>query len=244
MNHLETSRYERWASYYEAFEKPGSSQTWRLGIVAELKSLGLHPDEVLDLGAGTGTGFEQLRTLFPAARIRGLDVSAAMLNASCMPPELRILADMATFELPSESVDCIVSGYDALNTLDKYALARCLDRVGRTLRPGGYFVFDYSSSELIRHVWADLQFERQREDLTLKFSHRYDPVLDRSCVTLEMRCRGALQWTEEHHHYSYDPVVMNQLMRIGNLQIQHIRNLEQPFYSPSSEAHVYVARRV
>lgn len=244
MEHAGTSRYGHWASYYEAFEKQGSSQTWRLGIVAEMKILGLDPDEVLDLGAGTGTGYEQLREIFLRARIRGLDASEAMLNASCMPAELRILADMATFELPESSVDCIVSGYDALNTLNIHALAQCIERVGRTLRPGGYFVFDYSSSELIRHVWADLQFERQLDDLTLRFSHRYDSMLDRSCVTLEMRRLGTLQWTERHHHYSYDPVMMNQLMRIGSMQIQHIRDLARPQYSPSSEAHLYVARRV
>jgi len=237
------ARYGHWASYYEAFEKPGSRQTWRLGIIQELSALAIDPLEILDLGAGTGTGYEEMRQHFPRARICGLDVSADMLEASCIPPELRIHADMSCFELPVASIDCVVSGYDSLNALDKYALASCFERVGRVLRNGGYLVFDYSSSELIRHVWADLRFQREQDGLVLNFTHTYDRVLDRSRVILEMKEGERMHWTEVHYHYSYDPVVMRDLMQAAGLRILKITDLGRSFFSPSSEAHVYVAQR-
>jgi ubiquinone/menaquinone biosynthesis C-methylase UbiE len=243
MERSRQARYGHWASYYEAFEKPGSTKTWRLGIIPELIALDIDPGEVLDLGAGTGIGYEELRQLYPHARIRGLDISADMLDASRIPPELRIHADMSSFELPDKSVDCVVSGYDALNTLDKYALTSCLQRVGCALRSGGYFVFDYSSSELIRHVWADMRFEREQDGLVLEFAHSYEAAHDRSRVTLRMRRGTETEWTEVHHHYSYDPVTMRELMKVAGLRILKIRNLAEPYFSPSSEAHVYVVQR-
>lgn len=105
----------------------------------------VQPDEVaVDLGCGTG--FLTLAVAEHAGEVIGVDVSPAMTERLSDEAEARgignvqlAVADVASFDLPDNSVDAVVSLY-ALHHLsdpDKRALAT---RIARWLRPGGRVV--------------------------------------------------------------------------------------------------------
>ncbi len=145
---MTTTAYDHWSDTYELFEGAMAEDTWRLGIGAELAKLAAPgPVRILDLGAGTGMGSRVLADLIPQGEVTSLDRSAAMLEHGGIPPELRIVGDMARFTAEPDSYDFVVSGFDALNYLTAADLAECLGNAAAALRPGGHLVFDYSSPQ-------------------------------------------------------------------------------------------------
>jgi SAM-dependent methyltransferase len=240
--------YGAWAQAYDEFEGEASADTWRRGIVAELGRLGCRADHrVLDLGAGTGMGMRLLGRAFPGVRVDSLDRSASMLARGGIPPESSIVADMADFQVTPGAYDFVVSGFDALNCLDPYRLARCLACAAAALRPGGWLVFDYSSRRMLKYDWADQRVERRGAAGRLQVRLAYEPVLDRTRVELALRGedeagRGE-QWHETHHHYTVDPFLMEELARAAGLEVPCVRNLDGEGFSPASTTHLYVMRR-
>jgi len=130
-----------------------SSPAFNLVREAVMVAAAIGPDDVVvDLGAGTG--FLSLAAAPLAERVLAVDLAAEMLVAleanaaskGIRNVETRI-ADLATFDLPANSVDVVVTSY-ALHHLvdaDKRAL---VNRTYRWLRPGG------------RIVIADMMFGR------------------------------------------------------------------------------------
>lgn len=234
--------YTAWAAVYEEFEGETSRATWRDGIVAELARLGCSGGaRVLDLGAGTGIGRRVLGEAFPGIHVDSLDRSAEMLRAGGVPPDTAIVADMAGFAVPEGGYDYVVSGFDALNCLDRYRLGGCLACASAALRPGGRMVFDYSSRRVLKYDWADLRVERDGAAGRLRVQTRYEPVLDRTRVELSLHDHaGGERWAEAHHHYTVDPFLMEELARQAGLRVLRVRDLAGDTYSPGSITHLYV----
>ena len=80
----------------------------RARLLERLGLISLTPDNILDLGAGTGTTVAQLRAHFPAALIVGLDWSMNML-CSGSAIEAPICADAHQLPLADTSVDIVIS---------------------------------------------------------------------------------------------------------------------------------------
>ena len=232
--------YEQWAEVYEAFEAAAARDTWQQGVVVELQRLQCRRARILDLGAGTGIGAHVLTSAFPGCEVLSLDRSRSMLDAGNVPENRRVVADMSSFDVDPESFDFVVSGFDALNALDENALARCFACVAVALRPGGGFVFDYSSPKLLRHDWAGLVVEREAAAGRLVVRHHYEDALQRLRVELEMFVGGHSHWTEVHHHYAVGPARMDDLARAAGLVVRHVRDIDGERFSPSCGTHVYV----
>lgn len=235
--------YGRWASVYEAFEEEASIDTWRQGIIRELVALAPKTARILDIGAGTGIGRREILRQLPDATVFCLDRSADMLEIGGAPAELRIVADMADFTLAGEDFDFVVCGFDALNYLHRYDLLRCLECVAAALRPGGRLIFDYSSRRLLREDWGFLDVARPRGRATLKSSHRYDPVLDRTTVWLSYWEDGEETWREVHRHYAIDPSDLYVLARHAGLEVLTARDIDKDTFSPAGATHVWVLER-
>jgi len=101
--------------------------------------------EILDLGTGTGTLLQLLRTERAGCRVTGLDPAPAMLEeaggklGSC--PDVSLVKGSAdALDLPSSSYDAVVSNF-ALHHLPHQGKRSCALEVYRVLRPGGWFVF-------------------------------------------------------------------------------------------------------
>ncbi len=127
-------------------------------LLERLDFMKLAPQQVLDVGAGTGYGLQQLRTRFAAANLIGLDLSSTMLtrarsklpttswldriSSRFMPKPTPssdfICADMERLPLKSHCVDLLWSSL-ALQWSNN--LEATLRDFYRTLAPGGLLMF-------------------------------------------------------------------------------------------------------
>ena len=235
--------YRGWASVYESFELAASLDTWKQGIVSELRRLGCVDARILDIGAGTGIGRRALLDAFPACTVISLDQSADMLAMGRIPTGLAIVADMSSFRIDEAGFDFVVSGFDALNYLAKEDLGNCLACVASALRLGGRMVFDYSTRKLLKYDWGHLDYVREHDGMQLACSHRYEPLLDRTRVDLELTRRSELLWRETHHHYSVDPFDLHELALASDLHVLYGRDIDREQFSPASGTHVWVLER-
>jgi SAM-dependent methyltransferase len=232
--------YGGWASVYESFEREASLDTWRQGIVEDLRQLGCEAGRILDLGAGTGIGRHVLSEAFPRVTVISLDQSRQMLEAGGVPVDQSIVGDMADFRVAPGSFDFVVSGFDALNYLNRHELATCFESVAVALRPGGHLVFDYSSRQLLQHEWGDHHFVREQDGQRLEVQHHYDSVLDHNRVALKLVASDRLLWSETHFHYSVDPFAIHELAAKVGLSVTRVRDFGRQTFSPASPTHVYV----
>jgi tRNA (cmo5U34)-methyltransferase len=101
---------------------------------------GIHAEQVLELGVGTGQTSRRVLHLHPGAELVGIDESAEMLAAApadVAAGDLRVsrLQD----PLPEGNFDLVVSAL-AVHHLDGAGKADLFARVAGRLRPGGRFV--------------------------------------------------------------------------------------------------------
>jgi len=95
------------------------------------------PERILDLGTGTGEGALLLAREFPAARVRGVDLSANMIDTAQrkigLDPAGRVafkVADAASLPWKEDSFDLV----SQLN------MPPFFEEIARVLRPGGFFI--------------------------------------------------------------------------------------------------------
>jgi ubiquinone/menaquinone biosynthesis C-methylase UbiE len=131
------ARYDRLAGVYD--------RRWSRYIAATtretLARLALEPgDRVLDLGCGTGALLRELVLQGEPARLRGVDLSPAMLAQAraTLPGAVSLVAgDAVALPLAASSVDVVVSG----SSFHFWAQPdRGLEEIRRVLRPGGRLV--------------------------------------------------------------------------------------------------------
>jgi SAM-dependent methyltransferase len=236
--------YDLWAATYAAFEGSVASDTWEHGILPEVLALGLSSPRILDLGAGTGVGRDRLLAAIPDASVVSLDRSAKMLAAGRIPEAERVVADMADFRLAPDSFDVAVCGFDAFNYLDANGVDGCLRSLAPCLRPGSYFIFDYSSRKMLKYDWGNLQSATRASGRVLHRDHRWDPVLNLSRTELVLlNARERPVWRELHVQYALDPSDLYELARRHGFEIERVRDINGETYSPGAPMHVYVLRR-
>lgn len=123
-------RYDAHAAAYEKLWAP----TLRLASVHLLRELAGKPvRRLIDIGAGVGAGWADLRAAFPLACIVGLDRSPGMLRMA--PPAMaRVVADARMLPLSSESVDAALLVFMLFHLNEPI---EGLLEARRVLRPGG-----------------------------------------------------------------------------------------------------------
>lgn len=135
--------FEELAADWDARTNAGSPEHLA-ALAAGLTRVDPAPERALDLGTGTGEAALLVAREFPQARVRGVDISPAMIEAARakvgLDPEGRIafkVADSAELPWPEDSFDLVT----ALNMPPFFAEA------ARVLRPGGFVVFAASWGE-------------------------------------------------------------------------------------------------
>jgi malonyl-CoA O-methyltransferase len=155
--HRVRDSFERAAGGYDAAAV--LQQRVRLELHQRLDLVRLEPAVVLDLGAGTGAGAQDLRRRYAGSRVVAIDLAEAMLRQASRRQRLfrrfdRICADAGALPLQDASVDLIVSNL-TLHWCDDpdRVFAECR----RVLKPGGLLTFTtYGPDTLVelRRAWA------------------------------------------------------------------------------------------
>jgi len=124
-------RYDAHAAAYRELWAP----TLRLASVHLLRELaGNRARHIIDVGAGVGALWSDLRAAFPSAFLVGFDRSPGMLQLA--PPEMpRVVADARALPLASASVDAALLVFMLFHLSDP---AEGLTEARRVLRPGGF----------------------------------------------------------------------------------------------------------
>jgi ubiquinone/menaquinone biosynthesis C-methylase UbiE len=132
---------DRFADWQRAIE--GSTRDER---VAELIQLLPADPDVLELGVGAGVRSTCL--LAERGRLTGVDLSAEQLRRARerLPDATFIHADFTELELELESFDAVVAAY-VLNHVPQDELGPLARRLAGWLRPGGYFLATFATSD-------------------------------------------------------------------------------------------------
>jgi len=145
--------YDRWQRSY------GNDYTTLIfpQLRATLRSLSLPPGSMIDLACGTGS----LALLMARAgwSVAGIDASPGMITEAqrkARRERLRInfsCQDMRSFTIDGE-VDLVTCMFDSLNhLLSLQDLRRAFRAVRRSIRTGGYFIFDLNNERCYKRHW-------------------------------------------------------------------------------------------
>lgn len=235
--------YEKWAETYDLSVRELSRDTWVDGIAAELLREGATGGAVLDVAAGTGIGGMVLSHIGHYSVIDALDISECMKGHCQFSYGHYYTADARSFSL-DETYDVVVSGFDSINYIAPDGLAGLFQSVRDALKPGGLFVFDYSSQRLLREEWLDTQYETEVGEFKLSWKHHYNRDREASETTLTLLTQqGFPVWSEGHLQYALGPYEIYQVSK-EYLSLLRVRNLDNTDYSPSENTHVYVFRKL
>jgi len=234
--------YSGIATEYDRLLGGLARRTWLTGILTEVASLELPENAVvIDLGAGTGIGGALLSGMSTAWQLIGVDRSSAMLAQAADHYGAVHIGDIAQLPLRADSADLFVAGFDSLNYLPAEQLDRCLAEARRCLRPGGKFIFDYSSPHLLRDQWRSLAYDQQIVgDGTLAWCHEWDSGSLRS--TSQVRRfgpDGELRWAETHTQYAFDAYELGAACSRHGLRVERVRDLERQDFTPMANTHVW-----
>ena len=130
-------------------------------LLQHLDPIRLAPKRLVDLGCGTGSSFEALRTRYPAADLVGIDIAQAMLlRASARTPAWKrwlgaaaprlVCADAERLPLAARSAQLVFSNL-ALQWTDA---PRVFAEVARILEPGGLFIFATFGPDTLKELRA------------------------------------------------------------------------------------------
>ena len=134
--------YERWAPAYEATPHNPLMAAEQRAMVARLPPLA--GKLVLDLACGTGR-YAALATRAGAARVVGLDASAAMLARASI--DARVRGDLAALPFGEARFDVVISGLALGHAAN---LEACVAGIARVLRPGGRLLYSDFHPEATR----------------------------------------------------------------------------------------------
>jgi predicted TPR repeat methyltransferase len=137
--------YDAIADRFAEWQAQISDET-RLRYLADLLELLPEQPEVLELGVGAGV--ESSRILAERGRLTGIDLSREQLRRARehLPGATLIHGDFARIQLAPASFDAVVSFY-VLNNLPRAELGPLLRRTASWLRPGGWLLGSFPSSD-------------------------------------------------------------------------------------------------
>lgn len=254
----ETDPYSAFAYCYDRVMDHIDHGAWAAGIDRYLCTYLETRGRLLDLGCGTGKLTCGLGRIGWA--VAGIDLSPAMLElaagnaAAAGIPFPCSCQDMRFFSLdnhpdtaPVDAVLCLHDGMNYLTELFEFDLV--FDRVAAALRPGGLWIFDYSTRWNIRKNFAGRRFVEEGDDYALLWLNRYNRLNGRLAVVLELvrQTQAGSSLTREVHLQRVFrlPVVRRRLLRSGAFELLGIYDgyTQQPVRPDSVEVTLVARRR-
>ena len=172
---------------------------------------------LLDLCCGTGTltwlmaekGYEMI----------AVDKSVEMLmeaQAKDSEAELRPLflcQDAAELDLYG-TVDAAICSLDGMNYIPPEALREVCRRLRLFIRPGGLFIFDIRTPEILKSLDGQV-FVDEKEDVLCLWRADYEEDIPAIVYGMDIFSKRGRLWdreSEEHVEYSYEPEQLKELL--------------------------------
>lgn len=193
--------YDRFTEFYEAeFARDGGE--FRL---------------LLDLCCGTGTltwmmaqkGYEMIGVdrsveMLMEAQSKALDVEIAPLFLCQDAGELDLYG----------TVDAAICSLDGINYLEPEVLSELFGRLKNFIRPGGLFIFDIRTPEILRALDGSV-FVDETDDVLCLWRADFDEEAGAIVYGMDIFSRRGRLWereSEEHVEYSYEPEYLEELL--------------------------------
>ena len=172
---------------------------------------------LLDLCCGTGTltwlmaekGYEMI----------AVDKSVEMLmeaQAKDSEAEIRPLflcQDAEELDLYG-TVDAAICSLDGMNYIPPEALREVCRRLRLFIRPGGHFIFDIRTPEILKSLDGQL-FVDEKEDVLCLWRADYEEDIPAIVYGMDIFSKRGRLWdreSEEHVEYSYEPEQLKELL--------------------------------
>ncbi len=137
--------------------------------------------ELCDIGCGTGYGLSKLAEIYPEARLTGLDLAPAMLQAAKTridTKELNLVqGDIENLPFRRQSMSLCFSS-SAIQWCD---IERSLMQISSTLEPGGYAIISSFLSGTLQS-WRELWGHNDQHFLSM---NEFKQAFDKTGLTLE-----------------------------------------------------------
>ncbi|HUO37976.1 MAG TPA: class I SAM-dependent methyltransferase [Mycobacterium sp.] len=166
---LGQAHFDRWAFTYDRSPlQPILFRPTHAAVISAARDAGVRPQDVLDVGCGTGALLERAASTWPNAHLVGIDASEQMAakarSKHAGDSRYRFeVADAAALPLPDGSVDLALSTISFHHWSDQAGGVR---EVARVLRASGVFVLaDIRPPWLLRPVMGRFYAEQSRRRL-------------------------------------------------------------------------------
>ncbi|HHT43403.1 MAG TPA: methyltransferase domain-containing protein [Firmicutes bacterium] len=170
--------YSVLARFYDLCMEADYAQ-WVHYLLALCRHHGHRPEQIIDLGCGTGN--LTLPLAQQGFRLTGVDLSKEMIaqaQAKAAQYGLEIpfyAADLTEFLAAGSSFDTAISGCDVLNyVITPEGLQRAFASVYQLLSPGGFWLFDLNSAWKLEEIYGDQSYADLRDDFAYFWDNTYD----------------------------------------------------------------------
>lgn len=239
------------ARRYDALTRDVDYDAWARYLQKHFSRAGREVRAVADLACGTGSLTLRLARLGYA--VTGVDLSEDMLAmaadkcAALTPPPLLLRQDISRLRL-LEAADAAVCCLDSLNYLTRpAAVQRTFTRVWQSLAPGGLFLFDIRTPELLRSMDGQLLLDERSDTYCVwrgEFSQRRNILSYYMDLFYE---NGDGSWQREfelHEEYAYDPRDLERwLGEAGFVRVRQYGNLVLRPPKPGEERIFFAAKK-
>lgn len=210
-----TTVYSKLARLYDTLMGDVDYESWADYIDEIMQTHHPEPIDVMEAACGTGSVLLSLAEL-ECYRLTGTDMSAAMVDvARQKAEEIEYPVPFETYafkDLPYQNqFDCVYSVFDSINYLhSEQEILKSLKAIHKTLKPGGLFIFDFStpknSLESVDHL---NEAEGERGALRYFRKSWYQPaekihVNEFEIEELDPTSKQVIStWTETHRQRAY-----------------------------------------
>ena len=200
MRHVEA--YSRLAGVYDEIVVDPCYEDWASFLGALWSADSAPVRSVLDVCCGTGLLAQEL--IARGYRVVGVDASGAMLDVARKRLGHEVVLRRTVLpELAVEGVfDAAVCTFDGLNYLTPEELRLTMGKVGRHLRPGGWFVFDLHTERMMEFTLSNPVVAGEAAGNAFVIRSAVD-LGTRTCDTrIELtRARDGDPFSEQHRQY-------------------------------------------
>jgi SAM-dependent methyltransferase len=172
---------------------------------------------LLDLCCGTGTltwllaekGYEMI----------AVDQSVEMLmeaqskDSAAETRPLFLCQDAAELDLYG-TVDAAICSLDGMNYIEPDALREVFRRLNLFIRPGGLFIFDIRTPEILKSLDGQI-FVDEKDDVLCLWRADYDEDIPAIIYGMDIFSKRGRLWdreSEEHVEYSHEPSYLEKLL--------------------------------